>query len=100
MGISSGGWEQPRQRGNDDEFTQLQGGQDDLLAGVREVVLVGVPDLLDEAMHVQAFEHARELRAGVAGQDAPQAAVAEAADLPFATSQGGEEGQVLRTEEI
>src|SRR5207244_13292049 len=95
-----GGWKQARQRGNHDELAQLQGGQDNLLARVGQVVLVGVPDLLDEAMDVQAFEHARELRTGVVRQDAAQAAVAEAADLPFAARQGGEERQVFRAEEV
>src|SRR3954451_13745637 len=101
MRISSGGgWEQPSQRGNDDELAQLQGGQDGLLAGVREVVLVSVPHLLDEAMDVQAFEQARELRTGVLRQDVAQTAVAEAADLPFAAGQGEEKSEVVRAEQI
>src|SRR5437868_14950567 len=101
MRISSGGgWEQPSQRGNDDEFAQFQGSQDNLLTRVGEVVLVGVPDLLEEAMDMQAIEQARELRTGVGGQDPPQTAVAEAADLPFAACQSREEGQVFRPEEV
>src|SRR5437764_4402323 len=94
------GWEQPSQRWDHDELAQLQGGHDDLLAGLGQVVLVGVPDLLDEAMHVQPFEQARQRRTGIVRQDPPQAGVAEATDLPFATRQGGEEGEVRGAEEV
>ena len=80
---------------NDDQFAQLEGGEDDLLPGARQVVLVSVPNLLDEATHVQAFEQVRQLGTGVLRQNPPQARVAEAADLPFAARQGGEEGQVV-----
>src|ERR1700756_2980700 len=101
MDRSLGGiWEQPRQRGNDDQFAQFQGGQDDPLASRSEVVLVGMPDLLDEAMDMQAFEQARELGAGVLRQDAAQTAVAEAADLPLAARQGDEEGAVVGTAQV
>src|SRR5438876_10854479 len=96
----SSGWQQPRQRGNDDEFAQLQGGQDNPLAGLGQIVLVGVSNRLDEAMHVQAFEQARELRPGVVRQDAPQATVAEAAELPCATRQGEEESEVVGAEQL
>src|SRR2546429_7984152 len=88
------GWEEPSQRWNNDECAQLQGGQDDLLASVGQIILVGMPDLLDKAMHVQAFEQARELRTGVVRQDPPQAGAAEATDLPFAARQSGKEGEV------
>jgi len=100
MRRSSGGGEQPCQRWNDDKFAQLQGRHDDLLAGVSQIVLVGVPDLLDEAMRVQAFEHTRELRTGIGRQDAPQAAVAEAADLPLAARQGREEGEIVGAAQV
>jgi hypothetical protein len=56
MGRSLGrSGKQPRQRGNDHEFTQFQGGYDDVLPGVGQVVCVRALDLLDEAMRVQAF---------------------------------------------
>ncbi len=100
MRRSSGGGEQPRQGWNDDEFAQLQGGHDDVLPRVGQIVRVGAADLLDEAMRVQAFEHTRELRTGVGRQDAPQGGVAEAVDLPLAARQGGEKGQVVGAAQV
>src|SRR5438874_3960477 len=91
---------QPSQRWDHDECAQLQGAHNDLLASLGEVVLVGVSDLLDQAMDMQALEQARELGTGVVWQDPLQVSVAEAADLPFAARQGDEEGEVVGAEQI
>ena len=51
---------------NDHEFSQLEGGKHNLLAGAGQVMLVGVADLADQAMRVQAHGQAGDL--GVDGR--------------------------------
>ena len=81
-------------------MAQLQGGQGDVPAGLGQVVLVGAPDLLDQAMQVQPLKQSGDLRARAVGEDTTQAGVAKSADLPFAPHEGDEEFEVVGVEQV
>src|SRR3990172_2786048 len=98
--ISAEGWKGCCQGRNDNKVAQLQGGQDDAAAGVGQVILVGVADLLGQTVQVQSFEKSRHLRPRAVGQDAAQTGVAKATNVPLAPRQGDEEVEILGLEQV
>lgn len=81
-------------------MAQLQGGQGDASAGLGQVILVGVADLLDQAIQVQAFEQPGHLWPRAVAQDAAQSGDAEADDLPFAPHKCEEQLEVVGVEQV
>ena len=63
------------QLGNDDEFPELQPGDNNVLAELRQVVLVRAAYFLDEAVDTEAFQEARDLAAGLVLQMTPECLV-------------------------
>ncbi len=86
--------------GNDDEFSQLQARRDHGLAESSEVVLIGVTDLLDEAVNTEALEQPGHLAATSVGQESAQDFVLHAADVELASRDGAEQGFLIGVEEI
>lgn len=58
----------------------MEDGDDGALAEFCEIVLVGSPDLLDEAMSAQALEQAGDLRCGAMRKVLSQVGGAQAGD--------------------
>ena len=78
----------------------MEGGGDDASAWASEVVVIGAADLLDEAVHAQALDHAGDLGAGKVRQQLTEVADLEAADVELASHDGEEEFEVERIEEV
>lgn len=85
---------------NENEFSDLQAGSDDLLAEARQIVLVGVADLLNQAMDAQALQQARDLSAVLLRQVAAERLVLQSADVEFAASDDAEQCVVVRVEQV
>ena len=57
-------------------------------------------DLFDKAMFTQALNAARDLAAGLAGQNLAEVAVTESVDGEFTTSNGAEQVEIIAVKEI
>jgi hypothetical protein len=84
---------------DDDEFPGLQPGGDDVLAELREVVLVRAAHFLDEAVDTKALQE-RYLSAVLVRQMAPQRLVLQAADVELAPQNRAEQRVVAGVEQI
>ena len=86
--------------GNDDEFPEFESGGDDVFAEGGCVVLVGVADLVDEAVGAEPFQEAGYLTAVQFRQIAAACFVLESADVEFAANDGAEQGFVVGVEQV
>ena len=87
------------ERRDEYEGLEFEAGEDDAPAQIREVVLVGMSDLLDQSVYAQAFEHVRDLRSGAVGERT-QIFVAQAADEELAAHELLEEALVAGGKEV
>ena len=85
---------------DDNEFPEFQSGGDNLFAERRDVVLVSVPDFLDEAVGSQPLQDARCLPAIEVGQMAPEGFVPQTADIELAANDGSQQVFILLIEEV
>src|SRR3990172_6602390 len=93
-------WHQSGQGRDNNELSQLECGEEDIMTKAGQVILVSVTDFLDERVQPEALEEPGDLWSGPVGQETAQGAVLESADLPFPSGQGEEESQVVRVEEV
>jgi hypothetical protein len=82
------------------QFSDLQGRHHDSMAEFRQVVFVGFPNLLDQAMGTKAFEHSSDLLACFADEVFLNSAIAQTADIEFAPYHGLEQIQILAVEQV
>ena len=87
------------QSGDDEHLAEFQCESGDLSAEGRQVVLVDLADLLDEAVFSQAFENTRGLVGGVGGKVSAQIVVAESADVELAAADDAEDVEVVAVEQ-
>ena len=85
---------------DDDQLLELEAGDDHAPPEGREVMFVAVAYALDQAVHAQAFEQARELGVGQVWQMRSQVLAAQPADVELATGKRGEQALIEGAEEI
>jgi len=85
---------------DEDQVLEFQAHRDHGPAQFGDVVFVRTPDLLDEFVHPQAFEHSRYLAGGLVGQVRTKVGVAEAPDGVFPADDRLEQLHLLRGEEV
>jgi hypothetical protein len=73
--------------------------RDDIFAELRQVVLVGVADLLEEAMEAESLQQARDLAAVPAGEKSAQILILEATDIELAARDGAQQTVSFHTED-
>ena len=88
------------ERGDDHEFTKLQGGRRHAATEGRQVVLVAMTDLLDEAVGAQAREGPRQLRGREGGEVWAEMAGVKATDREFAAQERLEQSEVIAVKQI
>ena len=84
----------------EDEFTQLERGDDGSSAEFGQVVFVGASDFLYQTVQAHALEQARDLGGGLFGQQASQVFVGEAVEVELAADDGQEEAPVVVSQEV
>lgn len=82
------------------EFLEFETERHDLLAEGGEIVLVGLADLLDQAVDPEAFQQAGNLSTGLAFQATSQISALEAANVELATEKGLEQFLVVLVKEV
>jgi hypothetical protein len=66
-----------------------------IFAELRQVVLVGVPDLLEKAMQAESLQQARDLAAVPAGEKSTQILILEATDIELTARDSAQKGIVI-----
>jgi len=85
---------------NDEHLSHFEGQHGNAPSQGGEVVLIGLPRLLEDAVFAQSLDHARHLAAGIAGQHSAEVAVTEPVDVEFTTNDAAEQVEVIAMEEI
>jgi hypothetical protein len=87
-------------RRDNEEGPQLESCVSHFQPEMGQIVLVGPPDFLDQAVHSEALEHSGDLGAGFVRHDDAKRTVLESMDGKFSTDHSLKELQVFAVEEI
>src|SRR5512139_2988413 len=88
------------ERRDDDHCSELQGGVDDLLSKVGQVVFVSASDFFDQAMHSEPFEQSGDSGARCVGQDDTKRTVLESPDVKFSPHDAFKQLQILAVKQV
>ena len=88
------------ERREDDGLADVEHGSEDTSSELGEIVLIAMPDLLDQSMGTQALEQVGGTRGGELGEMASEVSRAKAADTPFSTRHREEEAVIVVEKEI
>lgn len=80
--------------------SELQRCTDDPLTKLRDVVLIGASDLLDQTMGTQSFEDTGDLSCVFTRQESLQMTILEATDVEFTANDGLKDRTVVAVEEV
>jgi hypothetical protein len=88
------------ERRDDEHSSELQRGDSDFLPEVGQVIFVGSSDPLDQAMHLETFEHSGDSGGGCFGQDGAKGTVLESSNIKLSAHDAFEQLQILAKKEI
>ncbi len=88
------------ERRDDEHGSELQGGVNDFLSKVGQVVFISSSDFFNQAMHFETLEHSGDLGARFFGQDGAKGTILESPDVKFSANDTFEQLQILTVKEI